>query len=193
MAADRDLVQIVDTALAEANRKAGAWLVCKPGCTECCIGPFPITQLDAVRLRNGLAELETRDPDRAECVRDRARRAVEKMASNFPGDLTSGILAEDDEAEERFATLAEEDPCPALDPATGTCDLYTARPITCRTFGPSIRWGGDDLGVCELNFQGATDEQIAACAVSIDESELESELLAGLPPGQTIVSFALVR
>src|SRR5579872_3479705 len=144
MAGDRDLIQIVDAALAEANRKAGAWLVCKPGCTECCIGPFPITQLDAVRLRNGLAQLEPADPERATRVRDRARLAVEKLAGDFPGDRGSGILAEDVESEERFATLGEEDRCPALDPDTGMCDLYEFRPITCRTFGPSIRCGGDD-------------------------------------------------
>src|ERR1035437_7796496 len=34
------------------------------------------------------------------------------------------------EAEERFAALPDEEYCPALDPATLTCDLYEARPIT---------------------------------------------------------------
>jgi len=191
MAADGELIQIVDAALAEANRRAGAWLVCRPGCTECCIGPFPITQLDAVRLRRGLADLQTRDAERAERVRDRARRAVEAMAADFPGDLTTGILDNDEAAEERFATLAEEAPCPALDPGTGMCDLYAARPITCRTFGPALRWDKDALGVCELNFRGASDEEIASCEVAIEGGELEAELLAELPSGETIVAFAL--
>ena len=191
MAGDRDLVQIVNAALAEANRKAGTWLACRPGCTECCIGPFPITQLDAMRLRRGLDDLALRDPDRAARVRARARALAERIASDFPGNLATGILDENDEAEERFATLAEEEPCPALDPETGTCDLYEARPITCRTFGPAIRWGGDDLGICELNFRGAGDDQIAACAVTIDAVELETSLLRELPPGETIVALAL--
>ena len=39
---DRALIQIVDAALSEASRKSGAWLVCQVGCTQCCIGPFPI-------------------------------------------------------------------------------------------------------------------------------------------------------
>ena len=193
MAGDRELVQIVDAALAEANRKAGAWLVCRLGCTECCIGPFPITQLDAVRLRQGLAELAACDPALAERVRQRARAAVEKMGSDYPGDLANGILDEGEEAEERFAALAEEEPCPALDPGTGRCDLYTARPITCRTFGPAIRSVSDALGVCELNFQGAGDDDIARCAVEFDAGELEADLLASLPPGQTIVAFALAK
>src|SRR5579883_870954 len=181
MAGDRELVQIVDAALAEANRKAGAWVVCRPGCIECCIGPFPITQLDAGRLRLGLAELARHDPERAGRVRARAAASIAKLGSEFPGNPTTGVLDEDEAAEERFATLAEDEPCPALDPASGTCDLYSARPITCRTFGPAIRWDNGDLGICELNFQGAGDEEIAACAVSISEGGLEAELLAGLP------------
>ena len=193
MAADRELIQIVDAALAEANRKAGAWLVCRAGCTECCIGPFPITHLDAVRLRHGLAELSASDPGRAARVQQRARAAVGKMGAGFPGDLASGILEEGAEAEERFAALAEEEPCPALDPDTGMCDLYAARPVTCRVFGPAIRSGADALGVCELNFQGASDDEIAACAVELDTATLESDLLASLPPGQTIVAFALAK
>jgi len=192
MAGDRELIQIVDAGLAEANRKAGAWLVCRPGCTECCIGPFPITRLDAIRLRQGLAELSVREPERAARVRERARQSVEKIAPDFPGDLNTGIVDDDEAAEERAARLAEDDPCPALDPETGTCDLYAARPITCRTFGPALRWSEEDLGVCELNFQGASDEQIAACAVSIDAGDLEAQLVAGLPPGETIVAFALL-
>jgi hypothetical protein len=47
---DQMLIQIVDSALAEAARRSGEWLVCRPGCTQCCIGVFPINQLDASRL-----------------------------------------------------------------------------------------------------------------------------------------------
>ena len=184
-------MQIVDAAMAEANRNAGTWLACRIGCTECCMGPFPITQLDAIRLRAGLGALEESDPARASRVRQRARAAVEKITPEFPGDASTGVLSDDEEAEERFATLAEDDPCPALDPDTGDCDLYDARPLTCRTFGPAIRWGGDALGICELNFKGAADEEIAACEVNIEDGGLEAELLAGLPPGETIVAFAL--
>ena len=91
--------------------------------------------------------------------------------------MTTGILDEDEEAEERFAALPDEEYCPALDPETLTCDLYDARPITCRIFGPAVRSGGDVLGVCELNYHGATDEQIAACQVEVDPAGLEDELV----------------
>ena len=186
---DRELIQIVDAAMAEAARLSGAWVVCRPGCAECCLGPFPITQLDAWRLREGLAQLERRDPERAARVRRRSRESVARMA-DFPGDSTTGILDEDEEAEERFAALPDEEYCPALDPDALTCDLYEARPITCRIFGPAVRSGGDVLGVCELNYQGATDEQIVACQVQVDPAGLEDALLEGQRE-QTIVAYAL--
>ena len=168
MSADRALIQVVDAALAEAARNSGPWLVCRPGCTGCCMGPFPITQLDARRLREGLAELESRDLDRAARVRERARQPA----------------------------VTDDDPCPALDPSTGTCDLYAARPITCRIFGPPVRCGTEAVGVCELCFQGASDEEIAACAVEVDpglESQLSDELEESTGVrGETSVALALV-
>ena len=196
MAGDEALIRIVDTAMAEAARKSGAWLVCRPGCTGCCMGPFPITQLDALRLREGLTELELRDRQRAARVRERARQAVARILPDFPGDAATGVLGEDEEAEEQFAALAEDGPCPALDPATGTCDLYAARPITCRIFGPPVRCGSEAVGVCELCFQGASDREIAACEVEIDPQGMESRLSDELERttgarGQTIVAFAL--
>ena len=60
MPGDEAPIRIVDTAIAEAARKSGAWLVCRPGRTGCRMGPFPITQLDARSPREGLAELESR-------------------------------------------------------------------------------------------------------------------------------------
>ena len=105
---DRELVQIVDAAMAEAARLSGPWVVCRPGCAECCLGPFPITQLDARRLRNGLAQLELHDPLRAARVRLRAHEALARRP-DFPGDRTSGILGEDEESEDRFAALPDEE------------------------------------------------------------------------------------
>jgi Fe-S-cluster containining protein len=181
---DAALIQIVDAALAEAARKSGPWLACRPGCAECCIGPFAITPLDAARLTRGLADLETLDPARAARVRARATEAVRRLERDYPGNTLARVLREDD--------AAENDPCPALDPDTKTCDLYDARPITCRTFGPAVSFGGDALAVCELCYHGATDAEIAACEVEIDPGNLEARLLHGLPAsGDTIVAFAL--
>ena len=173
---DSALIRIVDAALAEAVRLSGAWLACRPGCTGCCMGPFPITQLDARRLREGLAELEACDPTRAGNVRERARQSA-KIES---------------------ADAAEDQPCPALDPATGLCDLYAARPVTCRVFGPPMRVSGGPVGLCELCFQGASDGTIAARATEIPAGPLEAELLGELEAatgcaGDTTVALALRR
>jgi len=196
-AADHQLVQIVDAALAEAERKSGAWLVCRPGCTQCCYGPFPISQLDAARLQEGMRELEATDPVRAARVRDRACESVARLAPKFPGDSATGILAENEEAEARFAGFADDEPCPALDPATGMCDLYSARPMTCRTFGPPVRSGEEGaLGVCELCYHGASDQEIAACEMKPDPDNLEEPLIREVENstgirGNTIVAFCL--
>lgn len=195
VAKDRVLIQIVDSALAEAARRSGDWLVCRPGCTQCCIGVFPINQLDAQRLRRGLADLEIKSPGRAQRVRKRAREAAVRLSQDFPGDPASGILDEGDAAAERFAEFANDEPCPALDPETGNCELYESRPMTCRVFGPPIR-SEEGLGVCELCYHGASDEEIAECEMKPDPEDIESTLLEKLEEstgvsGNTIIAFCL--
>ena len=194
-AADGVLIQIVDAALADAARRSGEWLVCRPGCTQCCVGVFAINQLDAARLQQGLAELEQTDAARAGRIRLRARDSIRRLSAEFPGNARTGVLDEGPEAEERFAEFANHEVCPVLDPETGLCDLYDARPMTCRTFGPPVRTDGG-LGVCELCFHGASDEQIAACEMVVDSDDVESKLLGQLEKtkgacGRTIVAFCV--
>jgi len=161
MSCERELIRIVDRAVAEAASKAGGWLACRPGCFECCLGPFPISELDALRLRRGLEELERSQPGRAARVAESARQIAARGG------------------------MADDEPCPALDPQTGTCDLYQARPLTCRTFGPPVRGADGALAICELCFQGASENEIAACAVDLDIDALEVE------GEETMVAFAL--
>lgn len=192
---DRRLVQIVDAALSDAARRGGHWLMCRPGCTQCCVGVFAINELDALRLQNGLAELERTDPTRAASVRERAQESASRLAVEFPGNPRTGILDTDAQSVARFEDFANDEPCPALDPHTGLCDLYSSRPLTCRTFGPPVRTEGG-LGVCELCFQGATEAEIAASEMQVDPDNLESKLLKRIgsnqeDPVQTIVTFAL--
>jgi Fe-S-cluster containining protein len=192
---DRKLVQIVDAALADAARRSGEWLACRPGCTQCCVGVFAIHQLDVLRLQHGLADLEKTDPQRARRIRQRARASVARLSADFPGNAKTGVLDEGPEAEERFAEFANDELCPVLDPETGLCDLYEARPMTCRTFGPPVRAEGG-LGVCDLCYHGASDQQIAACEMVADPGDLESKLLRKLektegPGGQTVVAFCV--
>ena len=192
-AGDAQLVQIMDAALAEAARRAGNWLACRPGCTQCCHGAFAINALDAERLRAGMATLRQTDPATAEAIAARARQWLAEYLPTFPGDPATGLLGESDPDQARFEDFANDAPCPALDPATGLCDVYAWRPMTCRVFGPPVRMGqGDALGCCELCFAGATEVEIAACEMPLPH-ELEAQLLAETAQaGQTIVAFALL-
>jgi Fe-S-cluster containining protein len=192
---DGKLVQIVDDALADAERRSGEWLICKPGCTPCCIGVFAIDQLDVLRLQEGLAQMRADDPKRVARVRQRAQESIVRIGAEFPGDLATGLLGDDDEAAARFEEFADFEPCPALDPERGTCDVYQWRPITCREFGPPVRADGG-LGVCELCYHGATPDEIATCEMDLHEANaLQAELVADLEKsgtrGKTIVAFAL--
>jgi Fe-S-cluster containining protein len=193
--ADQKLIQIVDAALADVTRRSGHWLACRPGCTQCCIGVFAINQLDAARLQRGLRKLEAEAPERGAAIRQRAREAVSRLSENFPGNPATGILGESEECVEAFENFGNDEPCPALDPQSGLCELYDARPMTCRVFGPPVRSEGG-LGVCELCFQGASSEEIAECEMIPDPDRLEDDLLAGVEKktgqhGDTIVAFCL--
>ena len=180
------LIHIVDAALASAVLRSGPHLVCRPGCSQCCHGVFEITALDAERLREGLAQAEP-----ALLTRLAARLAAARahLAPFFPGDPSTGTLSASDEEIELFEEWAHADPCPILDPATQTCDLYAHRPILCRTFGPPIRNDHEDatagLAICELCFTHATEAEIAA-------AEMDSSFRALEPRDHapTIIAFA---
>jgi len=195
------LIQIVDTALASSAERSGSHLVCHPGCTQCCHGVFPISQQDACRLREGLSELQQHDPQRAARIRFRVAESLARIGPLFPGDLSTGILSEDYEDSSLFTdetenAIGENEPCPVLDPATGTCDLYEHRPIVCRTFGPPMRTPDGDLATCELCYITASTEEIAACELdpTIPAQEAASNdafNAAHDVHGETIVACAL--
>src|SRR6476660_9471666 len=65
----------------------------------------------------------------APAVQERARKWLATPGPNFPGDPTTGILGESEEDQARFEDFANDAPCPALNPATGLCDVYAWRPM----------------------------------------------------------------
>ena len=193
-ARDAELVQIMDAALSDAARRAGSWLACRPGCTQCCHGAFSINALDAVRLKSGMEALDASEPQTAANIRLRAHGWIDQYGPDFPGDAVTGILGTSEADQARFEDFANDAPCPALNPETGLCDVYEWRPMTCRVFGPPVRVGdGEALACCELCFIGATDDQIAAGEMSLPH-ELEEQVLAETAEtGETVVAFALLR
>jgi len=193
-AGDTQLVQIMDAALADAARRAGTWLACRPGCTQCCHGAFAINALDAERLKAGMRVIHGVDPRKAEAIEQRAKSWIAEYGPEFPGDPRTGVLGTSDEELQRFVDFANDAPCPALDPASGLCDVYEWRPMTCRVFGPPVRMGaGEALGCCELCFVGAIEEEIATCEMLVP-NELEEELMDEVGrAGETVVAYAVAE
>jgi Fe-S-cluster containining protein len=148
-----------------------------------------------LRLRHGLEALEVTDPERARGIRKRARDSMSRLGAEFPGNLKTGILADDEVSRERFEEFGNEEVCPALSPTTGECELYASRPMTCRVFGPPVRTE-EGLGVCELCYEGASSEEIAACELMTGSEALEQTLNHDAErltktSGQTIIAFCL--
>jgi Fe-S-cluster containining protein len=195
------LVQVVDAALASAVQRSGSHLVCRPGCTQCCHGVFPISQQDGARLRDGLRILQDQDPQRAVRISARVATSLARLTPLFPGNPATGILDEGYEdsilfADEREHALGDNEPCPALDPSTGTCDLYQHRPIVCRTFGPPMRTPDRDLATCELCYITATPHEIASCELdpgipAMETASNDAFNAASSLHGETIIAFAL--
>ncbi len=208
------LIQIVTAALASATARSGPHLVCRPGCTQCCIGVFPIAHQDAARLREGLALLTQTDPARAARIHTRVAASLAHLDPWFPGDRATGILSDDEQSTTLFESgsptsglgslgweeFANDEPCPVLDPATGTCDLYSHRPILCRTFGPPIQTPGDEgetnLATCELCYIHATTDEIAACELdpaipALEAASNKAFNAAHHLHGETLIAYAL--
>jgi Fe-S-cluster containining protein len=196
--ADKDLVEEVDAVLAKGARRAGDNLACHAGCSECCHGPFPINRLDSWRLREGLEALRASDPARAEAIVERARRQAAIYHAGFPGDPDAGRLGGDEGVEDLFFERHAGVPCPVLDPATQTCDLYAHRPISCRTYGPPVTFGGEKLPPCRLCFTTATPATIEESRVNPDPMELERAILSRLrrdggDDRETIIAYAVLE
>lgn len=188
---DRALLAAVQQSLSQGERSLADRLDYGRGCPRCCYGPFPINALDARRLRRGLASLAARDPVRAQAITDRARAQVELYAPAFPG--VAGRLRGDDDAVEAFCSDFGREPCPALS-ASGRCDLYEARPIACRTFGPPVRIGAQVLPACDWCFHGTEAERERPAAV-VDPEGREDAILDRLEAagfwGDTVIAHAL--
>ncbi len=191
--ADAKLLRIVEAGYAEAKRRAGDRLACRPGCGDCCHGMIPINRLDARRLALGVRLLEEQDPERAQRISDRARRAVALAAPDFPGDPDTGILRGAREERERFFARHAGVPCPALHPETRVCEIYEHRPVACRAAGPPVSFGGHPLPHCELCFIGADEAEVEASRVDVDPESYEISLLLDTGLQQTLIGYALLR
>ena len=195
MAADTELVEAVDAALRDGAARARGHMACRVGCTHCCLGPFNIAALEAARLVRGLAALTLRHPGTASASIERASGQWEQMIAAFPGDPITGVLTDDETARAVFFARFEDVPCPALDPASGSCQVYRWRPLACRTYGLPVRYGSEVLEPCPFNFRAVPLVVVAAATVEPDADDREGSLQglarkAGVM-GETVVAAVL--
>lgn len=139
-------------------RKTDEWFVraqaallgqvpCGPGCSRCCIGPFPITLLDVQLLQEGLRHLPSNLRER---MAGRARSQAEAMEAAYPQLLKSRFLDHWPDTDiDRLVSQFHQAPCPALG-EDGLCGLYEYRPLTCRSMGIPSEQAGITSGACEV-------------------------------------------
>lgn len=128
---------------------------CRLGCTLCCQGLFEISAADLVVVMEGLRRL---DPDSLDELVRKSRESIERV--EHPDLSTLSEI----EKREFFDGPAADESCPALS-AAGACEIYSHRPLLCRTFGLPVREGKDYRGEeCELNFTSSSrsDKEKAA-------------------------------
>ena len=144
--------------LARLARKTDEWfhrasaallgqVPCRVGCSQCCLGLFPVTRLDADLLHEGLAQLPV---DKRTLIQQRASAQVSALETAYPNLLASSALdgwsdGEIDHAVSRF----DQDRCPALSD-DGLCSLYAYRPLTCRSMGIPTQAGQMVEGACRV-------------------------------------------
>ena len=193
---DQKLVQIVDAALASAERRSGDWLICKPGCTPCCIGVFAIDQLDALRLQRGHDRVGGhRSPAcRASTRRGRGNRwrGSDPSSPATCRPACSATTTKRPRASKNSPTssLALHS-IPNAEPATSTSGVPLRAACSDRRCGRTAV-----SGVCELCYHGASPDEIESCEMNLDEANpLQAELVGELEKsgnaGRTIVAFAL--
>ena len=127
-------------------------------------------------------------------MRDRVARAVAAQAPYFPGDAEGTF--DDAASEDAFCERFEEAPCPALDPLTGTCDLYDCPPDRLPHLGPPLRVGDEDVPPCALWFTSAAPAEVERARQALDIAHLEHPMTDEVEAdtlrfGATTVAFAL--
>jgi Fe-S-cluster containining protein len=141
------LARKTDEWFARAEAALLGQIPCRPGCSHCCIGPFPITLLDVGLLQEGLAQLPPNDRARIE---QRAQEQVAAMEAAYPRLAASRFLDHwPDPDIDQLVSRFHHAPCPALG-EDGLCGLYQFRPLTCRSMGIPTEQAGITSGACEV-------------------------------------------
>lgn len=122
-------------------------LPCTHGCSDCCVGLFPVTILDRLEIQRGLRSLADEHRKRIEWT---AAEQVTALTVAAPQLSTNRFIDQWTERDiDRVIERFEAWPCPALEP-DGTCGLYEFRPLVCRSMGVPQDDGGCVSGACAV-------------------------------------------
>ncbi|HEX6241083.1 MAG TPA: YkgJ family cysteine cluster protein [Polyangiales bacterium] len=160
----RALVAKVESFVAAVGARRASDLACKRGCDGCCHAWLSVSAVEAEAVRAGLAALPAE-------ARQRVRaRGVHELAREHEGP-------EHDRGPPRCALLEDD----------GSCAVYAARPLVCRTQGHALRYPPDfipaeavqlrtkagDVTWCPLNYREA-----APRAEDVLDAERVDQILA---------------
>lgn len=141
------LARKTDDWFQRANAALLSQVPCRAGCSYCCVGPFPITQLDVGLLQEGLKSLSL---EQRECIERRAKGQVSALETAYPRLRRSRYLDRWADTDiDRLVSDFHQDPCPALG-EDGLCALYDYRPLTCRSMGIPTEERGQVTGACAV-------------------------------------------
>ncbi|MBX3237023.1 MAG: YkgJ family cysteine cluster protein [Nitrospiraceae bacterium] len=171
-ASTNSLFSLADHWFDQARVSLGNELPCRQGCSSCCIGPFPVTQLDMLELRRGLTLLPD---DHRVGIQSRAAEQVAELEQAYPELRTDPSLdGWKDQTIDRLVAQFADRPCPALQ-ADGSCGVYAFRPITCRMMGVPTEADGIVQGACTVQ----TFVPIARLSAGLRSEEDEIARLEG--------------
>ena len=175
------LARKTDEWFKRANAALLSQVPCRAGCSHCCVGPFPITELDVSLLQEGLKSLPL---DQRQGIEQRAREQVSALETAYPRLRQSRYLDRWPDTDiDRLVSDFQRDPCPALG-GNSLCLLYDYRPLTCRSMGIPTEERGTVSGACAVQ----TFVPIVRLSASLrsEEQELAGREAAELDAHRTV-------
>lgn len=135
---------------------AGRSVACRQFCAACCTRNVTLTQLEALRLTDGLDHAERRALGEKLAGRADLPRFVPKVTLNRLADICmKGGEAPEEDTDPAWG------PCPLLE--NRSCPVYEARPFNCRCMSSITKC--DDAGAAEMDDFTVTLNQVFLQAI----------------------------
>lgn len=171
----RELLGDLDQWFARGVANAGHNVVlCRRGCSACCLGPFDLSAADAEIVADAVDRLE---PAMRDLVRIRARNQVTQYAEIEPAWRAPwAIHTIGDQRFDELGNQMADHPCPALGD-DGACTIYDDRPANCRMIGLAMRTpeGGILDNACPILLTSKPYAELDPTLYDLERFELAAE------------------